>query len=311
MQNGHFIERESAMNQPSPQAVRNLVVATDLSPAADVAVERAVRLARQWQAGLCLLHVFNDGFWATIKTVYQGESWAQKEPLLVARDRLSRQVRTLGERYGVAVRGETRSGRAAATIAEFLQSQEAQLLVVGEHGEDWIGDTVVGGTALKVLAAANLPVLLVRRPASADFANVLIATDFSAPAGRAAHLAAAWFPAGEATLLYAYFVPFEGRMRMAGAMDEDIARYRSDEHARAQLKLQQYVSTLRPAEPERLRALAMRGEPAATVVEQAKLMNADLIVIGKHGGGALGERLLGSVTQNVLYHSPCDVLVVP
>jgi len=38
-------------------------------------------------------------------------------------------------------------------------------------------------------------------------------------------------------------------------------------------------------------------------------MQADLVAIGKHGGGALEEKLLGSVTQNVLYHAGCDVLL--
>jgi len=38
-------------------------------------------------------------------------------------------------------------------------------------------------------------------------------------------------------------------------------------------------------------------------------MQTDLVAIGKHGGGAFEEKLLGSVTQNVLYHAGCDVLL--
>ncbi|MEN9476008.1 MAG: Universal stress protein family, partial [Pseudomonadota bacterium] len=49
------------MNTTSPQTVRTVVVATDLSPASEIAVDQAAALARRWDADLVLLHVFNDG----------------------------------------------------------------------------------------------------------------------------------------------------------------------------------------------------------------------------------------------------------
>ena len=63
------------MNTTSPQAVRTVVVATDLSPASEIAVDQAAMLARRWDADLVLLHVFNDGVWATITAIYEGEGW--------------------------------------------------------------------------------------------------------------------------------------------------------------------------------------------------------------------------------------------
>ncbi len=81
------------MNMPSPQTVRTVVVATDLSPASEIAVDQAAMLARRWDADLVLLHVFNDGVWATITAIYESEVWAGAEPVLVARNRLSQQVR--------------------------------------------------------------------------------------------------------------------------------------------------------------------------------------------------------------------------
>lgn len=188
------IEWEDIMNNPFRPTVRTLVVATDLSPASELAVEQAALLAKRWDAELVLLHIFNDGFWATIKALYAAERWVGAEPVLVAREHLSRRTRELAERHGIRTRGETRVGRAAGEIADFCREQAAPLLVVGEHGEDWIGDTVVGGTALKVLKRAELPVLLARRPASAKVGNILVASDFSDNATRAARLSMDWFP---------------------------------------------------------------------------------------------------------------------
>ncbi|WP_205230989.1 universal stress protein [Azospira oryzae] len=297
------------MDNPSLQAVSTLVAATDLSPASDHAVEQAALLAKQWDAELVLLHVFNDGFWATIKSIYEAERWAGTEPVLVARNRLSQQVRELAVRHGVRVRGETRTGRAANEIAVFCHEQNAQLLVVGEHGEDWIGDTVIGGTALKVLKRTELPVLLARRPASADFSSVLVATDFSDNSTRAAQLSVAWFPKARQQLVHAYSVAFEGRMRLAGASGDDIERYRKDEFSRAELKMQEQIQALRANTA--VGKLLVHGYPAAVVIREAERSAADLIVIGKHGGTTLDERLLGSVTQNVLYQAGRNVLLVP
>lgn len=297
------------MRNSIPQTVQRLVAATDLSPASDIAVEQAALLAKAWNAELVLLYVFNDGFWVTIKAIYEAERWAGNEPVLVARNRLSQQVRELAETHGIRVRGETRTGRAASEIAAFGREQDAQLLVVGEHGEDWIGDTVVGGTALKVLKRAELPVLLVRRPASADFANIIVATDFSDNATRAMQLSLHWFPRARMQLVHAYFVAFEGRMSLAGASSEDIERYREAELLRAERKVEAQLAALQAKAS--VGKWLRRGSPAAVLNEQAERFGAELIVIGKHGGEAWDEQLLGSVTQNVLYHAGCNVLLVP
>ena len=50
------------------------------------------------------------------------------------------------------------------------------------------------------------------------------------------------------------------------------------------------------------------GHPAAAIIEEAK-RDFDLVVMGSHGHGPLGA-VLGSVTQRVLAHTHCPVLVV-
>ena len=297
------------MNNSTLQPVQTLLVATDFSPASEIAVEQAALLAKRWGAELILLHVFNDGFWATIKAIYEAERWMAAEPVLIARNRLSQQARELAEKHGIRVRCDTRTGRAASEIAAFSREQNVRLVVVGEHGEDWIGETIVGGTALKVLQHAELPVLLVRRPASADLSNVLVASDFSDNATRALQLAVAWFPTARVHLLHAYLVAFEGRMRLAGASHDDIERYRQEECARAESRMDRQLATLQARMP--VSKLLLRGNPPAMLKEQVLRLEADLLVIGKHGGAAWDERLLGSVTQNVLYHAGCNVLLVP
>lgn len=52
------------------------------------------------------------------------------------------------------------------------------------------------------------------------------------------------------------------------------------------------------------------GKPESKIVERAEEMSANLIVVGSHGYKAWERLLLGSVSDAVVHHSPCSVLVV-
>ena len=52
------------------------------------------------------------------------------------------------------------------------------------------------------------------------------------------------------------------------------------------------------------------GSPDSRIVETAEAMHPDLIVIGSHGYSRWERLLLGSVSDSVVHHAPCSVLVV-
>jgi nucleotide-binding universal stress UspA family protein len=55
---------------------------------------------------------------------------------------------------------------------------------------------------------------------------------------------------------------------------------------------------------------ALRGEPAATILQLAQQLGADEIIMGSHGRRPLGAALLGSVTYKVLHDARIAVVVV-
>lgn len=52
------------------------------------------------------------------------------------------------------------------------------------------------------------------------------------------------------------------------------------------------------------------GAPDETLIAAAREWSANLIVIGSHGRGFWGRMLLGSITDSLVHHAPCSVLVV-
>jgi len=51
-------------------------------------------------------------------------------------------------------------------------------------------------------------------------------------------------------------------------------------------------------------------EPAQLIVEEAVKNKVNMIVMGIHGRTGLTKLMMGSVTQKVIAHTPCSVLVV-
>jgi nucleotide-binding universal stress UspA family protein len=52
------------------------------------------------------------------------------------------------------------------------------------------------------------------------------------------------------------------------------------------------------------------GPAGEAIVEVARNEQVDLVVVGSHGRGAVGRFLVGSVSEHVVRHAPCPVLVV-
>lgn len=58
-------------------------------------------------------------------------------------------------------------------------------------------------------------------------------------------------------------------------------------------------------------ALLVHGTTVEAILQEASDVEADLIVVGSHGRGAMYQLLVGSVSEGVLHKSQLPVLVIP
>lgn len=56
--------------------------------------------------------------------------------------------------------------------------------------------------------------------------------------------------------------------------------------------------------------LVWEGDPGEAIVDAAMAEGADLIVVGSRGHGTVGRFLIGSVSDHVVRHATCPVMVV-
>jgi nucleotide-binding universal stress UspA family protein len=80
--------------------------------------------------------------------------------------------------------------------------------------------------------------------------------------------------------------------------------------ARRYHKVIQRARSMAEQDHVRLHTHVVAGHPVRDIVELAKELKADLLVIGARGHSALYERLIGSRADRIVQLAPCPVLVV-
>jgi len=287
----------------------SILAATDLSVASRHAVARGFLLAAETGAALTLTHVVSQGALDTLLKLFGAES-APVEKLLLdeAREALSKLETEFGEPRGVTAALHLQAGVVLSTILDQADAMDARLLVVGAHGESLLRPLLLGSTAERLLRRTLRPILVVKQAPQVAYKRVLVPVDFSPWSLSALKLAKVLAPQAELVLLHAFEAPFESRLQYAGVEEETITHYRMVARQEAQMQLQTLLKNAGlPAETTRLSV--QHGDAPRAILGQAQEQDCDLIVMGKHGQGAMEELLLGSVTEYILAQSGCDVLV--
>lgn len=291
-------------------AVRRVLVATDSSPGALAAVDRAVQLARAHGASLDLLHVFDAGAWHSLKAVYDAQRLTVDPPPDVStRQRLSEVAARLAADAGLEVAAHFSVGEAAERIVAHARERACTLVVLGARADPgWLG---LGGTASKVLRAPGCPVLTVRLDAARPYERVLIAVDLREGSLRASQFALRLLPDAHHQMLHALDPALDRDLRIGGLGQEQIRVLHDSMHAYAHRELAQLAGGLSREARYPVSAEVVDDVRSRAIVQRAASMPADCVVVGHHGEGALAERWLGNMAQHVLHHTHRDVLVVP
>jgi nucleotide-binding universal stress UspA family protein len=290
--------RKTAMPRAQPTTPKRLLLATDLLPRCDRALERAVELARRWQAELHVLNVIENELLpaANLKREVEDRR-AEAEAMLAPFTR----------------RGEFRPkidvmvGGAAGAVTEAARSTRADLIVMSPARYDSLMTAVLGSTVDRVLRHAAQPVLIVKRRGAAPYRTILVAVDLSETSAYALGTALRLFPAARFTVVHAYEMPFAGFMRSKSAEVEISATH---EKAAATLVEAELARLGAGARRPRVEVRAERGSPDDVVFRRLHEAATDLLVLGTQGITGVRRAVIGSTAERLIETVPCDILAV-
>ena len=142
---------------------KNILVAIDGSNSAALALQEAIKLAKEQHARLRLVHVIDETPFASPDVGWMGD--AELEALLFKAgqsivDQAQDQARQAGLEVDTAL-PQNLGRRIASIIVEQAERWTADLIVVGTHRRHGIEHLVLGSVAEGVARAANMPVLLI------------------------------------------------------------------------------------------------------------------------------------------------------
>ncbi len=274
--------------------ISSLLIATDGSVYADVATECGACLAARLRARITVLYVIDarrlaGHFIRNISEIL--ESFPSEGIADRVRDYYRKQgnealkrAASICERYRVTCQTDLQTGNVVKIVAE--ASADADLLVIGARGEDEEFETgFLGSVAEKLVRKVNRPVLLTRLQFR-EFRRALLAYDGSAAAREAMKMLA----------------------RLTAALEMDVDAVQMVEEGDSTTALKEVVSYFKNY-PVRLSTHYLTGDSHAVIIEHAKELGCDLMVMGAYDNRLADSLALGTTTDYLVRNSPVPVLV--
>lgn len=265
--------------------LEKVVLATDGSIYSEGAVREAISLAGKCDSQLVVVTVIeaNPEYAAIAPQLLEKEELKAKDILAAVKSRAGEKG---VDAFTVAHEGEN----AWEYIAEEARQQPAELIVMGRRGRTGLARVLMGSVTARVIGHASCDVLVVPRDAHVECDRIMVAADGSGYAEAAARKAIAMAKKSGGRLFVISVAPSDGEIQWA---EQNVTR----------------VSEEAAAEGISAQARTAAGKEYLQIVEAAKDIDADLIVMGCHGHTGLAQMLMGSVTERVIGHAASAVLV--
>ncbi len=291
------------------KTIRRILVAVELSKSRGAAFDRALLLARSWDAELYLLHIRRPvpvSRFATIGGHVDGErSEAERSALnALVRSATNNDVKV---RVVTALGGDP--ARAIAAHAHLLT---ADLIVVPrDFGSSRLWRTP--HVAAAIGRSASVPVLIVPpgtaalRGVATPFKKIVVAVDFTVASAVALRTATGLIARGDGQATVVHALSYESPMfsGSAGFRAIDEVKGRA---AQAEARLRRAIPA---AVRHRVKPRVMAGAAGAAILDIAADVDAEAVVMGVPVRHRLGELFFGSTFRHVLRRSLRPILAVP
>jgi len=284
-----------------------VLLATDGSAQAQQAAEMAAELSGRHGAELHVVYVepVPEAYvnaWSSADAEFSELVRGQAEK--DAQAKADREVAKIKETGHEVTRAHGKVGQPEAEIVRLAEEIGAGLTVIGSRGLGPLRRALIGSVSNGVVRHAHSSVLVVRGSGRLP-GKILLANDGSEGAESASEVAAeiAATTGSELTILVALSLvtPYPSRL----AQDT----WGNTKH-QASSFAEQEATRLSAETSTTVEGRLVLGRPDVEIVRAGEDLGADMIVVGSRGIGAVRRAVMGSVSDSVVRHAHCPVLVV-
>ena len=281
--------------------VKNILFATDFSPAANAAAPIAIEIAQRYGAKVYGVHVNRfDDYTAAAPNAWAAMAEAAEKETKEDAGRLNEQLQCIEHEV---VLGE---GNIWEVVSGLIKEKEIDLVVLGTRGRTGLGRAILGSVAEQILRQSPCPVLTVGPHVNlwsdeyAKMREILYATDLTADCPTAAPYAISLAQENQAHLVLLHVI----EDAKAGDLVDSPEVVDLKERKLQQLVTEQAGVWCDPT------YIVEQGPAAEKILDVAKRRHTDLIVMGARPAKGLATHLNIGTVHNVVSQATCPVLTV-
>lgn len=278
---------------------KKILVAYDGSTSGTNALLQSFRLATEEKSWITV---------ATVVPTYDGDIdliavGDIHEALRRPGEEILSKANALAKKEGALIKTTLEEGEIYDRLVDLAEAENCGVIIMGRRGTSHTERSLIGNVTARVIGHSQRDVLVVPEGTTIGWKKILVATDGSRYSDLATDRAIDFAKSygGSLTVVSVVDVPSEFYAEAPGAVDKLIVSAKGFAAAAKKKAETSDVATS---------TFVGEGEAFEVITKLSRKEKIDVIIMGSHGRTGLKRLLMGSVTEKVIGHAPCPVLVV-
>ncbi len=306
------------MTYPS-ESLHKILVATDFSENARAALAQGIWLGETFGGKVTVAHVLTNlrqtiaalPYSARSELIFGDIDVFERAVRAESQARLNSMIEPFRMRCP-SITVETLLGKPAIALTHAVQSEGHEIVVVGTRGMSGMKQFLMGSTSRQLIRECPAAVWATKEGCVQPPQRLMVAVDFSEVSHRVLHQAAhlAKFSGAILDVLHVIEMPEVlsgiGAGQYLKVRDSDLGR---NIEQQAQERLQAWVSSAAFL-PDRVTVHVEWGTAWQSILENSRLWQSDLIVVGTCGRVGIAGFMIGNTAEQVVQTCDCSVLTI-
>jgi nucleotide-binding universal stress UspA family protein len=288
---------------------------TDLSEFSNIAINYGISLAKEFESRLYLCHIADIPSITFYADTSLDPIQLQNRIMNSAHEHFER---ILGQEEALSWEPLISVGNAVSEITRLVKDKAVDLTICASYGRTGLKRLMLGSVTENLMRTIPCPLLVIRNPERVAekaestefrFERILVGCDFSSHASVALTCGVSLAQEFQSELHLAHVMEPPAYKELLKTNAEVETRY----YAELKELLSQKLDNLVPLDARNWctpKTVMLEGNPHEKLIEYAKQINSDLIVLGVRGLGLVKSIMVGSTTDRVIRQAPCPVLSV-